>query len=326
VGVLLHSFTDNALKILEKRYLQKDHDGNCEAPETLFRRVSRVMAEVEFKYGFTAKEVKELENRFFDLMWSLDFIPNSPTLMNAGIGVGTLSACYVMDIDDNMSSIMDVAKDQAMIEKFGGGVGFSLSGLRPKSYPISTTQGKACGPINVLRVLSQVGTMITQGGRRDGAHMAIMEVYHPDIEEFIHCKNTEGEITNFNISVGADSTFMEAVQRDKLIHLTWPIDRQMYDEPQNDGRYIKAREIFNEIIHGAWTNGEPGMVWLDRINEDNTTPAIGRINATNPCGEQPLLSGESCNLGSINVGNFIYDGDFDFDRFAKVVQTCIRFL
>jgi len=326
VGVLVHSFTDNALKILEKRYLQKDIEGNYETPETLFRRVSRVMAEVEFKYGSTSKEVKELENRFFDLMWSLDFLPNSPTLMNAGIGAGTLSACYVMDIEDNMSSIMDTAKDQAMIEKFGGGVGFSLSGLRPKGHSILTTQGKACGPINVLRVLSQVGTMITQGGRRDGAHMAIMEVYHPDIEEFIHCKNTEGEISNFNISVGADSTFMEAVQRDKLIHLTWPLDHKMYDEPQDDGRYIRAREIFNEIIQGAWTNGEPGMVWLDRINQDNTTPAIGRINATNPCGEQPLLSGESCNLGSINVGNFVSQGTFDFDRFTETVQTCIQFL
>jgi ribonucleoside-diphosphate reductase alpha chain len=231
---------------------------------------------------------------------------------------------------------MRVAHDQAMIEKFGGGIGFSLSALRPKGHGISTTHGKACGPVHVLRVLSQVGTMITQGGKRDGAHMAIMEVYHPDIEEFIHCKNTEGQITNFNISVGADSNFMQAVRQDQYIHLTWPLDRNYYDAPIDnmDGRFIKATDLYNAIIKGAWTNGEPGMVWLDRINQDNSTPALGQINATNPCGEQPLLSGESCNLGSINVGKFIEYVDttdaadvfFDEERFAKVVTTCVRFL
>ena len=175
--------------------------------------------------------------------------------------------------------------------------------------------------------------MITQGGRRDGAHMAVMEVYHPDIEEFIHCKNTEGQISNFNISVGADSTFMAAVREDRYIHLAWPLDRTSYESPVEDmdGRFIRATEIYNSIIKGAWLNGEPGMVWLDRINQDNATPELGRINATNPCGEQPLLSGESCNLGSINVGNFIayLSGppfSFDKDRFTKVVATCVSFL
>ena len=324
-------FSENSVKILEKRYLLKDEAGNpTEDIKGLFTRVARAIAEVEYKYGSTENQVKKLEKSFFDLMWASDFMPNSPTLMNAGTGQGTLSACYVMDIPDSMGDIMRVAGDQAMIEKFGGGIGFSLSALRPKGYGIATTQGKACGPIHVLRVLSQVGTMITQGGKRDGAHMAIMEVYHPDIEEFIHCKNVEGEISNFNISIGADSTFMTAVQQDKWIHLSWPLDRNLYDEPKDDGHYIKARELFAEIIRGAWTNGEPGMVWLDRINEDNSTPALGQINATNPCGEQPLLSGESCNLGSINVGNFVLQhpkgNGFDFRRFEETIETCVRFL
>ena len=328
------NLTDHALKILESRYYLKDKDGVAiENAEGLFNRVAKTIAAVEYKYGASEEDVSNLEQNYFDLMWRLDFLPNSPTLMNAGTGAGTMSACYVMDIDDNMSSIMDVAKDQAMIEKFGGGVGFSLSGLRPKGHPILTTQGKACGPINVLKVLSQVGTMITQGGRRDGAHMAVMEVYHPDIEEFIHCKNIEGQISNFNISVGADSTFMAAVRADRYIHLAWPLDRTSYEFPVEgmDGRFIGATELYNSIIKGAWLNGEPGMVWLDRINQDNATPELGRINATNPCGEQPLLSGESCNLGSINVGNFIsgvVPGAYTFDeeRFAKVIPLCVRFL
>ena len=324
-------FTENSVKILEKRYLLKDEAGDpIEDIEGLFTRVSRSIAEVEYKYGATEDQVTELEKSFFDLMWASDFMPNSPTLMNAGTGQGTLSACYVMDIPDSMGDIMRVAGDQAMIEKFGGGIGFSLSAIRPKGHGISTTHGKACGPIHVLRVLSQVGTMITQGGKRDGAHMAIMEVYHPDIEEFIHCKNVEGEISNFNISIGADSTFMTAVQKNKWIHLAWPLDRNLYDEPKDDGRYIRAKELFEEIIRGAWTNGEPGMVWLDRINEDNSTPELGQINATNPCGEQPLLSGESCNLGSINVGNFILEhpkgNAFDFKRFEETIGVCVRFL
>ena len=326
------NLTDNALKILEKRYYLKDKDGNpTEDAEGMFSRVARTMSEVEYKYGATEDQVKVLESTFFDMMWNLDFIPNSPTLMNAGTGQGTMSACYVMDIPDSMEDIMRIAHDQAMIEKFGGGIGFSLSALRPKGEGITTTHGKACGPIHVLRVVSQVGTMITQGGKRDGAHMAIMDVYHPDIEEFIHCKNVEGQITNFNISVGANSTFMEAVRQDKYIRLAWPLDHGSYDSPVKgmDGRFVKAVDLYSEIIQGAWMNGEPGMVWLDRINQDNTTPELGQINATNPCGEQPLLSGESCNLGSINVGNFLshtYPVEFDEKRFAQVIGVCTRFL
>ena len=322
--------TDNAIKVLEKRYLVKGEDNKpSETPVELFRRVADSLAAGE-------EESKEWSDKFFKLMWNLDFLPNSPTLMNAGTGQGTLSACYVLDIDDSMSSIMMTAHDQAMIEKFGGGIGFSLSALRPKNTPIATTQGRACGPVAVLQTLSQVGTMITQGGKRDGAHMAIMSVYHPDIEEFISCKTVEGDIHNFNISVGADAGFMKAVDQGKYLHLTWPLDEKSYTEDEvadfkGTGRFIKASDLFSTLIDGAWRNGEPGMVWLDRINQDNTTPCLGRINATNPCGEQPLLSGESCNLGSINLGNYVKPSDdhgvgFDMERFVETIKTCVRLL
>jgi len=330
------NFTENAVSVLEKRYLLKDGE-ETESPEKMFSRVSKCLSEVESNYRVSGKEIRELEKSFFELMWSLDFVPNSPTLMNAGTGQGTLSACYVLDIDDSMEGITTTIKDQAFIEKFGGGVGFALSGIRPKGRPITTTQGAACGPIAVLRVLSEVGNLITQGGKRAGAHMAIMSVYHPDIEEFITCKNVEGRIDNFNISVGADSNFMEAVKNDQYINFTWPLDKNRYYEDQLDadrkqpGKSMKARDLFNKIVSGAWKNGEPGMVWLDRINEDNTTPQIGRINATNPCGEQPLLSGESCNLGSINLGNFYLENEggsygFDSSRFDETVKLSVRLL
>ena len=323
------SFTENALKVLEKRYLLKGSNNEIiETPKEMFHRISKHLAKQEEKFGAKKEEVKEWEEKFFNLMWDLDFMANSPTLMNAGTGHGTLSACYVLDIEDSMQGIMKAASEQAMIEKFGGGIGFSLTDIRPLGNKIQTTHGKACGPIAVLNLLSEVGTMITQGGKRDGAHMAIMSVYHPNIKDFITCKTVEGEISNFNISVGADSNFMEAVRDDKYLRLAWPIDKKSYSKPQeeNNDEYVKAREIYNMMIDGAWKNGEPGMVWLDKINEDNTTPQIGQINATNPCGEQPLLSGESCNLGSINLGNFVTDGEFQEDRFIETVRTCVRFL
>ena len=322
-------FTENALKVLEKRYLLKGSNNEIiETPKEMFLRIAEHLGKQEEKHGANEEEVKSWQDKFFNLMWDLDFMANSPTLMNAGTGHGTLSACYVLDIDDSMEGIMKAASEQAMIEKFGGGIGFSLTDIRPEGNKIQTTHGKACGPIAVLNLLSEVGTMITQGGKRDGAHMAIMSVYHPSIKDFITCKTVEGEISNFNISVGADSNFMESVRDDKYLRLTWPIDKKSYTKPidKSGGEFVKAREIYNMMIDGAWKNGEPGMVWLDKINEDNTTPEVGQINATNPCGEQPLLSGESCNLGSINLGNFVTDGEFQEDRFIETVRTCVRFL
>ena len=325
---LASNLSEQATTVLQERYLVTK-DKKKETEEGLFRRVAKAVASPEID----AIKRKEWEGTFFDMMWKLDFVPNSPTLMNAGTGQGTLSACYVLPLNDSMDEITDTLKWQAMVEKFGGGVGFPLSNLRPKGHPINSTQGKACGPIQVLRTLSQVGDMITQGGKRDGAHMAIMSVYHPDIEEFISCKAKEGVIKNFNISIGADSTFMEAVKDDKFIHLDWPLDKTSYDLPQEDmsGRFIKAKQLFKSIVFGAWLNGEPGMVWLDRINKDNATPSLGEIQATNPCGEQPLLANERCNLGSINEANFVIHSPkgrakFDSTRFVDTVTNAVRFL
>jgi len=331
--MVVSKLTENAITILKGRYLVKDEETGkvTETPSEMFKRVAKTISSCE---RIDANKSK-YEEIYYEMMWNLDFVPNSPTLMNAGTGAGTLSACYVLPINDSMDSIMTAAYDQAMIEKYGGGVGFPLSNIRPEGTPIRTTQGQACGPINVLKTLSQVGTMITQGGKRDGAHMAIMSVYHPDIEKFITCKAKEGEIHNFNISVGADSTFMEAVEDDYYLHLTFPLDKNSYEtlplDKIEDGRWVKARDIFFKIIHGAWLNGEPGMVWLDRINQDNATPHMGDIEATNPCGEQPLLGNESCNLGSINVANFVIHSPsgkakFDINRFKVAVQNSVRFL
>ena len=322
--------TDNALEVLRRRYLLKDSQGQVvETPKDLFKRVAHYISQAE------DKEVPQWTSKFFKMMWDLDFLPNSPTLMNAGAGAGSLSACYVLNIDDSMAGIMQAATDQAMIEKFGGGVGFSLSGVRPKGVPVKSTQGKACGPVEVLKTLSRVGSMITQGGRRDGAHMAVMSVYHPDIEEFIGCKQVEGEIHNFNISVGVSHKFMEAVRDDHFIHLDWPMNTATYTagEPAltevGSGQFIKARDLFNKIVEGAWANGEPGLVYLDRINGDNANPELGEIEATNPCGEQPLLDNESCTLGSINLSNFVIDDPspkMDYDRLATTITTAVRFL
>jgi len=322
--------TDSAVRVLTKRYLKKDEKTGevIETPSDMFRRVAKTISSTELH----EENKDKYENIYYEMMWDLDFVPNSPTLMNAGLGAGTLSACYVLPINDSMDSIMTAAYDQAMVEKFGGGVGFPLSNIRPEGTYIKTTQGKACGPINVLKTLSQVGTMITQGGKRDGAHMAIMSVYHPDIEKFIICKIVEGEIHNFNISVGADSVFMNAVNKDSYLHLTWPMDKNSYDKPYSDeGKWIKARDLFSKIVHGAWQNGEPGMVWLDKINEDNASPHLGDIEATNPCGEQPLLGNESCNLGSINLANFVIRSPsgkpkFDSSRFVDIIKFAVRFL
>ena len=273
------------------------------------------------------------ENDFYDVMQRLDFVPNSPTLMNAGTGQGTLSACFVLPIEDTMEGIMKAAHDSAMVQKFGGGTGFSLSLLRPVGANISTTHGRACGPIEVLKTLSRVSSMITQGGKRDGANMAVMSVYHPNIREFIACKSTEGDIHNFNISVGVDSNFMQAAEARVSYPLVDPHTGKVT-------HFDNAGDILDMIVEGAWKNGEPGMVFLDRINKDNKViRAHGEMIATNPCGEQPLLPNESCNLGSINLANFFTMGkegqpylsvnwreNVDFGRLRSTVETAVHFL
>ena len=328
--------SENARVVLEKRYLRKDDAGNIvESPDGMFSRVAKAIAQPENSYG-TKTEAEHWEKEFLKMMTDLDFVPNSPTLMNAGVnledgsGTGTLSACFVMGLDDTMEGIMTTAKEMAMVQKFGGGTGVALSPIRPKDSSISTTHGKACGPISVLKHLSSVSKLVTQGGKRDGANMAVMDVHHPDILEFIDSKQVEGDIHNFNISVGASHEFMEAVKNNTDYCLRSRKDPSDPDSEMEDVGTLNARVVFEKIIHGAWRNGEPGMIFLDWVNHKNPTPHIGKMTATNPCGEQPLLPYESCNIGSINLSNFVIESqgkqDIDYPRLGGVVRTATRFL
>tara|TARA_A100001037_G_scaffold306796_1_gene355660 strand:- start:25371 stop:27725 length:2355 start_codon:yes stop_codon:yes gene_type:complete len=317
------NLTENSRIVLEKRYLRKNSDGEIiETPEEMFERVASAIAEPENLYSETG-DFDYWQSRFYEIMHSLEFVPNSPTIMNAGTGAGTLSACFVMGLDDSMEDIMTTAKETAMVQKYGGGTGFALSKIRPKGSPISTTHGQACGPISVLRHLSSVSTLVTQGGKRDGANMAVMDVHHPDILEFIECKLEEGQIHNFNISVGVSDEFMEAVKGGTSYELRDPESGEVVDK-------IEASLVFDKVIKGAWRNGEPGVIFLDKVNADNPTLNIGRMTATNPCGEQPLLEYESCNLGSINLTKFVVEDNdvksVDWDRLKEVVHVSTRFL
>ena len=323
--------TDNSKVVLEKRYLLKDeNDEVIETPNEMFIRVAKALAKPEKDYGVADKKIKQIENLFYQSMASLEFLPNSPTLMNAGTGAGTLSACFVLPLTDSMEGIMKAAHDAAMVQKFGGGTGFSLSEIRPTGTPIATTHGKACGPIAVLKHLSSVSTLVTQGGKRDGANMAVMDVHHPNILDFIECKTIEGQIHNFNISVGASDEFMEAVKNgtDYALYVkSNPADEK--SERVEAGR-LDARKVFEKIVHGAWLNGEPGMIFLDEVNRNSPVKHVGMITATNPCGEQPLLPNESCNLGSIDVAKFIKDSngtvEIDWKKLSKTIRLTTRFL
>jgi len=324
--------SDNAAVVLEKRYLQKNDAGDIvENADGMFRRVAKALAAPEFKYEKTPDEVAELEQGFYEMMASLEYLPNSPTLMNAGTGAGTLSACFVLPLEDSMEGIMGAAHDAAMVQKFGGGTGFALSELRAKGTGIATTHGKACGPIAVLQHLSSVSTLVTQGGKRDGANMAVMDVHHPDILEFIDCKKVEGDIHNFNISVGASDEFMQAVKDGTTYALHQHENPADTNSPMVEVDRLDAREVFSKIVNGAWRNGEPGMIFLDEVNRNSPVIHLGRITATNPCGEQPLLPNESCNLGSIDVAKFIVEdeagiADLDWNRLGETVKLATRML
>ena len=324
--------SEQALQILNHRYLLKNVEHEVsEEPSELFKRVAKTLAEVDKTYGHLSVEVELLASEFYDMMSTAKFLPNSPTLMNAGTGQGTYSACFVLPLEDSMEGIMKAATDAAMVQKFGGGTGFSLSELRPRGDRIKTTHGIACGPIEVLKTLSRVSSMITQGGKRDGANMAVMSVYHPDILEFISCKSTEGDIHNFNISVGVDSNWMKLVEAGADYNLINPRDNTVAGS-------LNAKKIFDKIIEGAWKNGEPGMVFIDRINKDNHVMSeYGPMIATNPCGEQPLLGNESCNLGSINLAEFFKNVDIqtvevpwkaqiNWSLLEKVTTLAVHFL
>lgn len=315
--------SDNARRVLERRYLKLNSKGKViETPEQMFRRVAHHIARAEKRYQ-DPSNIEKMEGIFYRIMTEFKFLPNSPTLMNAGRRLGQLAACFVLPVEDSMEGIFEALKNAALIHKSGGGTGFSFSRLRPKNSRVGTTGGVASGPVSFMKIFNTATEQVKQGGTRRGANMAILRVDHPDIVEFIYCKNNNRELNNFNISVGVTDTFMEEVKKNGTYDLIDPVDEKKVDE-------LNAAEVYQRLVKQAWHNGDPGIIFLDRINKDNPTPALGDIESTNPCGEQPLLPLEACNLGSINLAKFVNEDNeeptIDYEGLKEVVWWSVRFL
>ncbi len=316
------NFSNNALEVLKRRYLLRDENGEIkETPRQLVERIANNIALADKNYGATQEQYEETARKFYDVMANLEFMPNTPTIMNAGTEIQQLSACFVLPVPDSIEGIFDALKYQAIIHKSGGGTGFAFSRLRPSNDMVKSTSGVASGPVSFMKIFDAATQEIKQGGKRRGANMGILRVDHPDVLEFITCKADMKTLTNFNISVGITAKFMEALKRDTTYDLINPRTKTAIKQ-------LRAREVFNLIISNAWLNGDPGLVFIDNMNATNPVPHLGEIEATNPCGEQDLLAYDSCNLGSIAVNRFIRPDkkDFDWDHLREVVAITTHFL
>lgn len=323
-GDLSLSLSVNAIQVLERRYLLRDNRGRVvETPAELFRRVARVMARIEKTYGGSAEDVSRWQSRYEEMMTSRAFLPNTPTLMNAGAPLGQLAACFVLPIEDSIVSIFDTLKASAEIHQSGGGTGFDFSNIRPEGDLVMSTGGKASGPVSFMKIFETVTDVIKQGGKRRGANMGVLRVDHPDIVDFVTAKAEAGRFKNFNLSVAVTDAFMRAVERGGSVALRNPrTGRTVAKKP--------ARELWNLITTSAWQSGDPGVLFIDEINRKNPTRFLGEIAATNPCGEQPLHPWEACNLGSVNlervVGGELGRGRVDWEKLRLVVRDAVRFL